>query len=184
MRFEIPRSSSMIPAMSSPRRCGWVTLLVLVGGLLLAATPAAADEPSDGWAFYGGIYDTVNDDNPLELGVEYRFRTFELFTLDIEPAVGVAGTEDENAWVYLSFRWDWPLGERWTVTPQTGISLYEQGDGKDLGGVVEFRSGLEIAYRLPGGSQLGLLFYHLSNADIYDENPGSNSLVLIWSLGR
>ena len=70
------------------------------------------------------------------------------------------------------------------VTPQFAVSLYEQGDGRDLGGVVEFRSGLEVAYAFAKGPRVGVLFYHLSNGDFYDFNPGSNSFVVTLSFGR
>lgn len=49
---------------------------------------------------------------------------------------------------------------------------------------MEFRSGLEIAYRLANGHRVGMIYYHLSHANIYEDNPGSNSLVFTWSLGR
>ena len=52
----------------------------------------------------------------------------------------------------------------------TGV--YAQGDGVDLGGPIEFRSGLEIGYRTPKGVRLGLSVDHRSNAGIYSNNPG------------
>ena len=67
------------------------------------------------------------------------------------------------------------------MTPFTGASIFEEGDGKDLGGTVEFRSGFEISYRFDSGSRFGVYFYHLSNARIYDDNPGSNSVGLVWA---
>ena len=154
--------------------------------LTLLTAPAAGAVGLGGWAFYGGIYNTANDDNPTELGVEYRFSGLKIpklpATVALKPAVGVAGTEDGNAWVYGGLRLDLKLAS-WVVTPQFAVSLYEDGDGRDLGGVLEFRSGLEVAYDF-GKARVGLLFYHLSNADLYDFNPGSNSLVLTVSFGR
>jgi hypothetical protein len=51
---------------------------------------------------------------------------------------------------------------------------------------VEFRSGLEVSYRLDDRSRLGLSFYHLSNGVIYDVNPGGESLCVVYGvrLGR
>ena len=40
-----------------------------------------------------------------------------------------------------------PLGARWGLIPEVGVGVYEQGDGKNLGGSLEFRSGLEATYR-------------------------------------
>jgi hypothetical protein len=65
--------------------------------------------------------------------------------------------------------------------PFTGAGLYEEGDGKDLGGPVEFRSGLEVAVRAGARWWVGLSYYHLSNAVLYDRNPGEESLVLVVS---
>ena len=156
--------------------------------LAMAFAPGADAIGFKGWAVSGGIYDTANDDNnPLELGVEYRFAGLKVPKLPVsvalKPAVGIAGSEDGNAWVYGGLRLDLKLGG-WVVTPQFAVSLYERGDGKELGGVLEFRSGLEIGYQLGKGPRVGVLFYHLSNADFYHFNPGSNSLVLTLRLGR
>ncbi len=155
--------------------------------LAAAVAPGAEAIGLEGWAAQGGIYNTADDDNPLELGVEYRFAGLKVpglpVSMALKPAVGISGTEDGNGWIYGGLRLDLKLGG-WVVTPQFAVALYEDGDGRDLGGVVEFRSGLEIGYRLAAGPRVGLLFYHLSNADFYDFNPGSNSLVLTLSLGR
>lgn len=162
------------------------TFLVLaLGAFLLAAAPLAAE---GGLALSVGQFAVIDDHEPnkaVEVGIEYRFRPFRLFErLDLTPVLGVSATEEEAVWIYAGLRYDIPLGDRWVLTPHFAASLFDEGDGKDLGGVVEFRSGLEIAVRITAGSRLGLSFYHLSNAGIYDRNPGVESLVLTWSLGR
>ena len=163
----------------------WILAVSVI--LALAIAPGADAKGLRGWSIYGGIYNTANDDNPTELGVEYRFKGLRIpklpVSLSLKPAVGVAGTEDGNAWAYGGLRLDLKLGG-WVITPQFAVALYEQGDGRDLGGALEFRSGIEVARTFLRGPRVGLLFYHLSNADIYDFNPGSNSLVLTLSLGR
>jgi hypothetical protein len=58
---------------------------------------------------------------------------------------------------------------------------YERGDEKELGGSVQFRSGLELSYRLSPAHSVGAVFYHLSNAGLERPNPGSESLVLFWA---
>ena len=50
--------------------------------------------------------------------------------------------------------------------------LYSRGTGVDLGGAIEFRSGIEVAYHLENGMRLGLGWDHLSNLEIYARNPG------------
>jgi lipid A 3-O-deacylase len=162
---------------------------VLVTSLILAAAfaPAAGAAGIGGLAVYGGIFNTANDDNPLELGLEYRFDGIKIpklpASLALRPAVGIAGTEDGNKWIYGGLRLDVKL-LGWAVTPQFAVTLYDHDDGRDLGGVLEFRSGLEVSFRFAKGPRLGLLFYHMSNGDFYERNPGSNSLVVTLSLGR
>ncbi len=162
---------------------------ILAASVILASAiaPGADAKGLKGWSIYGGIYNTANDDNPTELGVEYRFKGLKIpkfpASIALKPAVGVAGTEDGNTWAYGGLRLDFKLGS-WVITPQFAVALYERGNGRELGGALEFRSGIEVAHKFPGGPRVGLLFYHLSNADIYHLNPGSNSLVLTLSLGR
>ena len=51
--------------------------------------------------------------------------------------------------------------------------------GPFLGGDLEART--EVAREIGSGRRLGAGFYHISNAIIYDLNPGSNSLLLALS---
>ena len=48
-------------------------------------------------------------------------------------------------------------------TPVLGLGDYAQGDSKELGGVFELRSELEVAYQCHDGSRLGMRIAHLSN---------------------
>lgn len=170
-----------------------LTLSVLV--LLTAAGARAQD--NGGWAFSLGQFDIARDERPAEGGLEYRFRRVSLWSVPLTPMVGFSATEDGSAWIYGGLRYDFELSRRWLLTPNLAASLYDQGDdGKDLGHVLEFRSGLEISYRLRrppadrltaggrSGPRIGLLFYHLSNASISADNPGSNTLALTFAVGR
>ena len=77
---------------------------------------------------------------------------------------------------------DFYLGRRFVFTPSFAAGLYEDGDGKDLGHAVEFRSSVELAYRFNDRSRLGMSFYHLSNAGLSDNNPGTEVLSLNYSI--
>ena len=50
--------------------------------------------------------------------------------------------------------------------------LYSLKTGVDLGGPIEFRSGIDVAYQLENGMRLGLGWDHRSNLEIYERNPG------------
>ncbi len=101
----------------------------------------------------------------------------------LEWVGGLAGTDDGAYWAYAGTAYDWLRG-RWHVRPGFAVGLWERGDGKDLGGLVEFRSSIELAFEASERLRLGLLFYHLSNAGLYDRNPGSNSVVLVATFRR
>lgn len=144
-----------------------------------AATDDRADDPD--WALSVGGFDVIDGQSAFELGIERRFDRFRLLKLSLIPVAGVTVTSDGGFYVAGGARLDHPLGDRWVVSPHFAVTLLEQGDGRDLGSVVEFRSGLEIAYLLPNRRRLGLSFYHLSNAGIDKTNPGSESLVFVYS---
>jgi hypothetical protein len=86
-------------------------------------------------------------------------------------------------WVYLGLRRPFALGvSRWRLLPTFAVAAYDKGESKELGQTLEFRSGLELHYAFQSRQRLGLHFYHLSNASLSDVNPGSNSLVLVWTV--
>ena len=66
-------------------------------------------------------------------------------------------------------------------SPGWAAGLFHRSPDFDLGGPLEFRTSLELAYRLHGGSRLGLCLYHLSNAGLFTKNPGSESLVITYT---
>jgi lipid A 3-O-deacylase len=146
--------------------------------MLFVAVSAGAQDRTDRIAFGVGSFGVLDTPRSAELGVELRFapRAFGL-----RPVVGGAINSDQGGYLLGGLRRDFNAGERWIVTPHFGVTLFDEGDGKDLGHVIEFRSGLELAYRLGERSRLGISFYHLSNAGLADTNPGSESLVLVYS---
>jgi hypothetical protein len=145
---------------------------------LLAVAPLTAQEPRS-LAFSGGVSNFNKSERWIEAGLEFRL-PIDVWKLAF--ATGLTVNDDRSGWIFAGLRRDFSLGGPWRLTPAFGVSLYEQGDGKDLGGPLEFRSALEVGYRWPSDRRLALVIYHLSNAGIYDRNPGMNSLVLTFSL--
>jgi hypothetical protein len=150
--------------------------ILLTLASLAAATSSAQEHVS--LAFSGGVSNFNKSEKRIEVGVEYR-RPIDVWGMAV---AGFTVNDDKSAWVFGGLRRDFSLGGPWIITPAFAIALYEQGDGKDLGGPLEFRSALEIAYQWPSRKRLAFAIYHLSNAGIYDRNPGMNSLILTYSL--
>ncbi len=145
---------------------------------LCAVRPAAAQDPAF-LAFSAGGFDVNDDQSAAEARIEYRsdFRRFFL-----APIVGLMANSDGGVYGYGGVALDLFFGRRIVVTPNFAIGGYRRGDGKDLGSVLEFRSGLEVAYRFDDRSRLGIAFSHISNASIDDNNPGTESLVLTYAV--
>lgn len=168
------------PRVSRVRRAlrPWGVVFGLGVFTLFGSAPGNAQDRSDRLAFSVGSFDVLNSTRSGELGFEYRFgpRAFEL-----RPVIGVAVNSDEGGYLLAGLRRDFDLDGGWVLTPHFGITLFDEGDGKDLGHAVEFRSGIELSYRIGDRSRLGLSFYHLSNAGLDETNPGSESLVVVYS---
>ena len=154
----------------------------LLGVWLAAATvfagPARADDPAF-LAVSAGYYDINDNYDAFEGRLEYRHdRKFWIF----KPFAGVMATSDEAVHGYAGVLVDIYFGRRWVLTPSFAPGLYRDGDGKDLGGTIQFRSQLELSYRFDDRSRLGLSVNHISNASIYDSNPGTESVAITYAI--
>ncbi len=163
-------------------------LLALLGGLAAPAAfacnadgehagPSRADEA--GPILSAGVIDFGKDFETVEVGVEHRFGAD--WCHGMGPHVGAFVTPDESFFLYAGTDQRFNFGRAWFVDLVTSVGFYEEGDGKDIGGELEFRSGLSVGRRLRGGSRVSFGFFHLSNSSYYRRNPGVNSLLLRWS---
>ena len=84
-------------------------------------------------------------------------------------------TENSAAYIYTGIEWNVDMGNKMLFTPSFAPGLYHEGDGKDLGHVIEFKSEVQFSYELSKNSKIGFSYNHLSNASIGDKNPGANS---------
>jgi hypothetical protein len=168
---------------------GWLTrtsaAAVVAAVAQLGAGPAAGQAPV-AVEVSGGVYEVLGERTAAEAGVELQGGPLPLpglprFVPDPAPIGGFMTNDDGSVYAYAGFRLDFPVTRRFTVTPNWAVGYYDKGDGRDLGGPVEFRSALDLAFRVSRHAAVGLSFYHLSNAGLYDPNPGSESLVLTWS---
>jgi hypothetical protein len=154
--------------------------LLAASCLALAISTNVQAEDTAALAISAGVFDLAKDESAAEVGIEYRFAPMASF-YDIIPAVGVAANFDGGYWAHAGIRYDIDLGTNWALTPNFAVVGYEKGGGKDLGHGLEFRSGIELAYKLNESSHLGLALYHLSHAGIGGDNPGQESLILSYS---
>ena len=95
------------------------------------------------------------------------------------PHVGFQGTTDGMVYGYAGLHLDLPIGDHFRIVPHESIGLYDgNGNGKDLGGLMEFRIGGGIAWQFTSGWRIGATWYHMSNAGTANENPGAEMMFL------
>lgn len=156
---------------------------VILAALILGANVARAEDPAF-LTFSVGAFDLIaKDDTAAEFRVEYRHNQTFWYA---KPIVGLHTTTDKSVYTYAGVMWDIYWGRRFVTSLSFAPGAYFQGSGKDLGYPLEFRSQVEVAYRFDNYARLGLSLNHISNANIGDENPGTESVMvnLSWPLGQ
>jgi lipid A 3-O-deacylase len=161
-------------------------LLSTLAVFVPAGSPARAEPPVAVTASAGPFSILDGGVQRYETGWEVSFaprpfRWVPRFLQKTNPTLGVMATSRGTLYVYGGFRYDLPLGKSWWLSPQWATGLYYRDGGRELGGPLEFRSGIELSRRIGERSRLGVMLYHLSNAGIYGYNPGSESLVLTYT---
>lgn len=151
--------------------------------LMFALAPVKASDGRDMLAFGVGAYDmgAFDGGNETSAGFSAEYRAgFGLWL--IHPLIGIMATSDSVIYGYGGLIADFPVGDRFFVSPNIAVGGFDRGGGQKLGHTVEFRTGIEITYRLDDDSRIGVLFHHMSNASLGDKNPGSESLFVIYAV--
>ena len=67
------------------------------------------------------------------------------------------------------------MGDKIKFTPSFAPGFYHEGDGKDLGHALEFKTEVQLSYAISESTNFGMSYNHISNASLGDKNPGANS---------
>ena len=148
---------------------------------ILLNTPIVANEKTlennTELSFYTGMFDFSDDGKKSTLlGFQHQNENLNRNTFlgNLSPITGALITADNATYLYTGVQAQYKIGNL-NLTPSFTPGLYDQGDGKDLGHILEFKSELQLSLDLPKESQLGFSYNHLSNASLGDKNPGANS---------
>lgn len=148
---------------------------------LMRAPACAAEDPGYVELSGGAIGLLPADRNKAGyFGLEFRGGP-SLEWWHVRPSIGVGLTMDATAYGYTALNLDIFFGPRLVLTPSVGIGLYHTGSGQDLGSVLEFRNGAELAWRFDDHSRAGLGFHYLSNFGIGDTDPGTSTLTVFYA---
>ncbi len=127
--------------------------------------------------FFTGNFD-FSDDKQKALLVGFQHQDENLnrdtFVGNVSPITGGFVTENSAAYIYTGVEWNVDMGGM-TFTPSFAPGLYHEGDGKDLGHILEFKSEVQLSYKPSDESSIGVSYNHVSNASLGDKNPGANS---------
>lgn len=162
----------------------------IIAALALAslAVAAGANAAKESYVTLGaGIYDfdinftNFNDDDQASFEYRLEYRGSE-FWHGLLPTFGVNSNIDGGTFAFIGLAYDFQINNSFYILPSFAPGYYYEGGSKDLGGELEFRSSLEVGYQMQNKSRLGLNISHISNAGIYERNPGVNSLVATYSM--
>ena len=88
-------------------------------------------------------------------------------------AIGLSYGDESGSWIGYGWTWGTSFGNSPFYTELHAMpGLYAASGDFDLGGPLEFRSGIEFGYENRKGWRYALSYDHRSNAGIYDDNPG------------
>ena len=127
--------------------------------------------------FYTGMFDFSDDGKRSNLfGFQHQNENLNRNTFlgNLSPITGFLITADNAGYIYTGVQAQYKLGAL-NLTPSFTPGIYHEGDGKDLGHLIEFKSELQISLDLSKTSELGFSYNHISNASLGDKNPGANS---------
>ena len=157
----------------------FLLLAILIVGL--ASTGLAEEEKlqvaNTELNLFSGMFD-FSDQKQRAVLVGFQHQNEELyrdtFIGTLSPITGGFITENQALYAYTGVEWNFDLGPI-NFTPSFAPGLYGEGDGKDLGHILEFKSEFQASFNFSENSQLGMSYNHISNASLGDKNPGANS---------
>jgi hypothetical protein len=129
------------------------------------------------FSFYSGMFDfSDNSKRSTLIGLQHQNENLnrDTFLGNLSPITGVLITADNAGYIYTGVQAQYKIGTL-NITPSFTPGLYHEGDGKDLGHMLEFKSEIQLSFDLSKNSELGFSYNHLSNASLGDKNPGANS---------
>ena len=126
---------------------------------------------------FTGMFDFSDDGKRATLiGIQHQDENLNRNTFlgNLSPVTGAMITADNATYLYTGVQAHYKIGSL-NLTPSFTPGYYNEGNGKDLGHALEFKSEVQLSLELPKDSQFGFSYNHLSNASLGDKNPGANS---------
>tara|TARA_X000000950_G_scaffold89915_1_gene113213 strand:+ start:34662 stop:35225 length:564 start_codon:yes stop_codon:yes gene_type:complete len=102
----------------------------------------------------------------------------------INPFLGFLGTTDSAYYGYFGLSGDlfFLRCKCIVITPSLAAGWYLDGEDIKLGNRIQFKSGGDITYKFKNQVRVGLGIFHISNANLGDENPGSEQIIFKYQI--
>ena len=154
-----------------------INLIFILFTISAIADEKNLDNKKTEFSIFTGTFDFSDDGKKSTLiGFQHQNENLnrDTFLGNLSPITGALFTADNAGYIYTGVQAQYKIGEL-NFTPSFTPGLYHEGNGKDLGHLIEFKSELQISLDLSKSSELGFSYNHISNASIGDKNPGANS---------
>ena len=155
----------------------YIVFLITFSFLSVNAEENNSNYSNNEFNVYSGMFDFSDDGKKSTLiGFQHQNENLNRGTFlgNLSPITGFLITADNAGYIYTGVQAQYNLGAL-NLTPSFTPGIYHEGDGKDLGHLIEFKSELQISLDLSRSSELGFSYNHISNASLGDKNPGANS---------
>ena len=154
-----------------------IKLLIITFAFASIAEEKVLKDQNTEFNVYTGMFDFSDDGKKSTLiGFQHQNENLnrDTFLGNLSPITGMLVTADNAGYFYTGVQAQYKIGAL-NFTPSFAPGLYHEGDGKDLGHLIEFKSELQISLDMSNSSQFGFSYNHISNASLGDKNPGANS---------
>jgi hypothetical protein len=155
----------------------YIGFLIIFSFLSVSAEENKTNYSNNEFNVYSGMFDfSDNGKKSTLIGFQHQNENLnrDTFFGNISPITGALITADNAGYIYTGIQAQYKLGNL-NITPSFTPGLYHEGDGKDLGHLLEFKSEVQISLDIFKNSELGFSYNHISNASLGDKNPGANS---------
>ena len=154
-----------------------LTLFLTSFTYLVLAEEVNYEDKNNEFSVYTGMFDFSDEGKKSNLiGFQHQNENLnrDTFLGNLSPITGMLITGDNAGYFYTGVQAQYKIGAL-NITPSFTPGLYHEGDGKDLGHLLEFKSEVQLSLDLSKTSELGFSYNHISNASLGDKNPGANS---------
>ena len=155
----------------------FLPFFIFIFSFSLIADEINVVEKNTEFNIYSGIFDFSDDGKKSALiGFQHQNENLnrDTFLGNLSPITGFMITADSAGYIYTGVQAQYKVGAL-NIVPSFTPGLYHEGNGKDLGHLLEFKSEIQLSLDLSKTSELGLSYNHISNASLGDKNPGANS---------